>query len=433
MPDDDEIIKKIQEASERYQPAYDEASWADMQRLLDEHLPQKKNKRRIIFLILLALLPIIGIYVAYKFKNPGTAPISANSASRVQNTSAVKLPEVNQLKQPVTEDQKNTAQIQAGRNTNNLSPQKAANKITGTGNSYIQNPSLSQHIPLVKNEHNNITVAITGNSPVNSAPEKTSEEMGAGVIKTDVPANTTDNILNTDEADSLNISKPDNVEGNNKKEDTTKNKVIATTVKKGNDHFKHYWIISAGFGPDVSAVELNNTGKITLQYGLRLGYAISQRFTLHTGFFVSKKIYSVGANDYYARGSFYNNYLQTVDANCKVYEIPLTASYNFARTKKGSWFVSAGLSSYFMKKESYNYLYKYPSGTIYTDNYSVSNKNKHYFSIIDFSAGYERKINEKLSLSAEPYIKLPVTGIGVGKIKLSSAGVLFSVNVKPFK
>ena len=167
MPDDDEIIKKIQEASERYQPAYDEASWADMQRLLDEHLPQKKNKRRIIFLILLALLPIIGIYVAYKFKNPGTVPISANSASTVQNTSAVKLPEVNQLKQPVTEDQKNTAQIQADRNTNNLSPQKATNKITGTGNSYIQNPSLSQHIPLVKNEHNNITSTITGNSPAN--------------------------------------------------------------------------------------------------------------------------------------------------------------------------------------------------------------------------------------------------------------------------
>ena len=91
--------------------------------------------------------------------------------------------------------------------------------------------------------------------------------MGAGVIKTDVPANTTGNILNTDKADSLNISKPDNVEGNNKKEDTAKNKVIATTVKKGNDHFKPYWIISAGFGPDVSAVELNNTGKITLQYG----------------------------------------------------------------------------------------------------------------------------------------------------------------------
>src|SRR6185312_16805004 len=95
MPDDDEIIKKIQEASERYQPAYDEASWADMLRLLDEHLPQKKNKRRIIYLILLTLLPLTGIYVGYKFKNPGTFPISASSTSTVPRASSVKVPEVN--------------------------------------------------------------------------------------------------------------------------------------------------------------------------------------------------------------------------------------------------------------------------------------------------------------------------------------------------
>ena len=427
MPDDDEIIRKIQEASERYHPAYDEAPWADMQRLLDEHLPQKKNKKRIIFLILLTLVPLIGIYVGYKFKNPGTIPISASTASTAPNASPVKAPEVNQLKQPVIEGQKSRAQIQVNSNTNNLSGKK------GTGNSYKRNPSLSQHIPLVKNHHKNTSVTITGNSPENSVPEKT-EEPGTGDADTRVTAKTTPGITNTtNNTDSFDNSKQPNVADKNNKEDAAKNNVTAKALKKDSNHFKHYWIISAGLGPDVSAVKLDNTGKITLQYGLQLGYAISQRFTLRTGFFISKKIYSVGADDYHAQGSYYNNYLQTVDANCKVYEIPLLATYNFAGTKMGGWFLSAGLSSYFMKRESYDYFYKYPGGTTYTDNYTVSNKNKHYFSIIDFSTGYERKINRRLSISAEPYIKLPVTGIGVGKIKLSSAGILFSVNVKPFK
>ena len=436
MPDDDdEIIRKIQEASERYQPAYDETSWADMQRLLDEHLPQKKNRRRIIFLILLALVPLIGIYVGYKFKSPGTVPIFSNSASTAPNTSPVKKPEVNQLKQPVTESQKNQAQIQSNSNTTNLSRKNSTGKITGTGDSYIQNPSPSQRVSLVKNVHKNTTITIAGNSPANEGPEKTSEEMtGDNETRVATNTNTTADVLNTDKtSDSPDINKQPGIADKNNKEDTTKNKVTASALKKDNNHFKHYWIISAAVGPDVSAVKLDNTGKITLQYGIQLGYALSQRFTLRTGFFISKKIYSVGADDYHGQSSYYNNYLQTVDANCKVYEIPLLATYNFAGTKKGRWFVSAGLSSYFMKKESYEYLYKYPAGPTYTENYSISNKNKHYFSIIDFSGGYERKINKTFSISAEPYIKLPVTGIGVGKIKLSSAGVLFSVNVKPFK
>jgi hypothetical protein len=33
---------------------------------------------------------------------------------------------------------------------------------------------------------------------------------------------------------------------------------------------------------------------------------------------------------------------------------------------------------------------------------------------------------------AEPYIKLPLTGVGYGKVKLNSGGVLFSIGVNPF-
>jgi hypothetical protein len=34
---------------------------------------------------------------------------------------------------------------------------------------------------------------------------------------------------------------------------------------------------------------------------------------------------------------------------------------------------------------------------------------------------------------AEPYVKIPLTGVGFGKVKLASAGVLFSVGIHPPK
>jgi len=53
--------------------------------------------------------------------------------------------------------------------------------------------------------------------------------------------------------------------------------------------------------------------------------------------------------------------------------------------------------------------------------------------VLDLSAGYEYTLNKRFSLAAEPYVKLPFSGVGAGKIKLNSAGVLFTLTMKPFK
>jgi len=186
-------------------------------------------------------------------------------------------------------------------------------------------------------------------------------------------------------------------------------------------------------GPDVSGVKLRNTGKVTLTYGGLVSYSINDKFTLRSGFYVANKIYSADKDEYYASsGSTWNTYLQSVDAKCKVYEIPLTVSYNFSKTKNHNLFASAGLSSYFMKRESYIYYYKNSADSTYNWPWSVQNKNKHYFSVLNISAGYEYSVNKRISVTGEPYLKLPLSGIGAGKIKLNSAGVIFTVAIKPF-
>ena len=92
----------------------------------------------------------------------------------------------------------------------------------------------------------------------------------------------------------------------------------------------------------------------------------------------------------------------------------------------------AGLSSYIMKKENYVYWYKMPNGSTYSYTKTINDEYKHYFSVLILSGGYEYRINSSFSLTAEPYIKLPLAGVGYGKIKLNSAGVLFSLKMSPF-
>src|SRR5678809_640137 len=57
---DDEINKRIKEAADRYHPGYNEEAWNKMQQMLDEHLPQKRDWRRIFFYFLLAGLLFCG-------------------------------------------------------------------------------------------------------------------------------------------------------------------------------------------------------------------------------------------------------------------------------------------------------------------------------------------------------------------------------------
>ena len=78
------------------------------------------------------------------------------------------------------------------------------------------------------------------------------------------------------------------------------------------------------------------------------------------------------------------------------------------------------------EREQYSYAY--------TENYRPGywqgewvNANRHYFSVLNLSAGYEHALSTRWSLQAEPYLKIPLTGIGTGKLRLISAGVFFGV------
>jgi hypothetical protein len=211
---------------------------------------------------------------------------------------------------------------------------------------------------------------------------------------------------------------------------STPEKKSKVKSKKGNTFF---FTLSAG--PDVSATGGDKLGKAKLLAGVGLGYTFKDRLTIRSGFYTGRKIYTSSPESYHPPGSFWNYYpnLQKVDADCRVYEIPLSLSYNFSHSSKHQLFASAGISSLLMKKETYNYFYKYSaSGPTVTKKYTIRDQNKHYFSILTLSGGYQKNIGKSFSIVVEPYFKIPLSGVGFGKVKLNSGGILFSAVIKPF-
>jgi hypothetical protein len=191
---------------------------------------------------------------------------------------------------------------------------------------------------------------------------------------------------------------------------------------------------SLSAGPDVSAVSFEEIGRTKLLVGVGVSYNLSNRWAVRSGLFYVTKKYGASPTDYNPPPQFWSYYpdLKSIEADCKVYEVPLVLQYNFSQKSQRNLFVSAGLSSYFMKKEAYEYYSKDALGQTQYQNYTLSNKSSHYLSSLRLSAGYSRKLSDRISLAAEPYFNLPIKGVGYGKVNLYSAGVLFSLNVSPW-
>jgi hypothetical protein len=118
-----------------------------------------------------------------------------------------------------------------------------------------------------------------------------------------------------------------------------------------------------------------------------------------------------------------------VRGNCKVIDIPINIRYNFLRGEKYNVFATTGLSSYLMLKEDYKYIYDVDD-TYLRKSWHTSNENKHFFKVYNVSLGYERRLGQKFSLQAEPFIKLPLAGVGFGKIKLLTTGAFVSIKYR---
>ncbi|HEY4287554.1 MAG TPA: outer membrane beta-barrel protein [Puia sp.] len=205
--------------------------------------------------------------------------------------------------------------------------------------------------------------------------------------------------------------------------DSSKVKPKASSKQKSS--FLYAGLLAA---PDLSTVKFQSTNGVGTTFSLLLGYQFNKRWAVEAGVSLDRKKYYTSA-EYFKLKPYVqpNQDLKSLDGTCYMWEIPINVRYNFSQSEKNKWFATAGLSTYLMTSENYNYNYDWwgPTGNTGTGSkpWDIKKPSQYWFSIINLSAGYEHRIGGIGNLRIEPYVRVPLTGVGTGKLNILSTGV----------
>jgi hypothetical protein len=176
-------------------------------------------------------------------------------------------------------------------------------------------------------------------------------------------------------------------------------------------------------GPDFSTIKYQDIKNIGSGVGLLLGYRFSNHWSVEASGFWSTKKYFTDGKYFDKANANVPAYVELyfLDGGCQMVELPIDVRYEFT-PGKNSFFMTAGLNSYFMKKESYDYKAD-ASGSVYDGHRNYTNSGSNIFSNLQLSGGYQHKLFSKFVIRIEPYLQVPLREVGIGKMPITSAGV----------
>ncbi|MCP1385693.1 hypothetical protein [Runella salmonicolor] len=183
--------------------------------------------------------------------------------------------------------------------------------------------------------------------------------------------------------------------------------------------------------PDLSYIGFDQMKRPGTTLGAMLEYRFSQRISIQAGALRAMKLYDATGSQYIWPEVWNSQKARPsgIEAACKVLDIPLNVRYDITQSANKRWFVSTGITSYKMLNEKYIYTYPPHSYNVKWYDWEGSTGN-YWFGVLNFSMGFERQIGKKISLQAEPYFKLPLAQVGLGKIKLNTAGLFISARYR---
>ena len=454
LGDDSELDHLSREAAGKFSyPG--KPNWEALSKELDKVMPVEEKKRRFIFLWWLLPLLLIGGGVSYWLvsKEEGTSQtvsvthtsVPAAQSESKQNTPVVvpSAKDLNATQKEKTSTSNNTpatsvnSESLSAINEKAVKPSGHINTSQNTNAYKIGSRTLhakadkDKTAVAVINPENTITnTIVTIDQQVNknttsviTADPKTEKAEQKSKINTDLPVKENQTSITETKADQVQDAKPTNSTTDPSTLTGVKEPNKTVTAKKGRG-------LSYAFlaGVDKSTVKFTYGNGPGYNLGAMMGYHFNDKFSIHSGAILTQKNYKLAGQDFTApKGTPISYYkLETVAGYCRMWEIPLLMRYTFTKPQGNSFFLSAGLSSYFMTKENYEYFYYY-NGVPVTKNISYNSTDTHILSILHLSAGYDKPISKSWSLQIEPYAKIPLGGVGFGNIQLSSFGINFSM------
>jgi hypothetical protein len=181
--------------------------------------------------------------------------------------------------------------------------------------------------------------------------------------------------------------------------------------------------LAINFAPDFNGVEQLQSNKVSYSIGAGLIYNISNKLSIEAGAAYGRKSYQTGFSSF--KPVSYNLFQvkpNAVSSGFDVMDIQLNLAYTLLKKGRSSIGIGAGISSYLMLDEQYSF--SYPNiNARGLSSFHTGYQNNHFLGIANLNFSYKRSLTNNVKLAFNPYLKLPLTDLGYGNIRLRSAGM----------
>lgn len=199
---------------------------------------------------------------------------------------------------------------------------------------------------------------------------------------------------------------------------------VQGSAKNNINRSKKQHSIYIGFvsGPAFNEVKNQGLKKTGFDLGIIAGYKFNNRSSVETGLMFAKKYYYSDGKYFLMNKMPAGMQVLSLEGRSTVFEIPVKFRYSLPSKKATYFFSSVGISSYLLTGEKNKYRTLINGAE---QNITSTYKNNHGYiaATFDFSLGFEKKLGKMSSIRIEPYLKIPLKGIGVGSMPVMSTGL----------
>ncbi len=202
-------------------------------------------------------------------------------------------------------------------------------------------------------------------------------------------------------------------------------------TNNNNDSFKRFFIgINAGV--ESSWTPNGQLSQIDYSLGIRTSLYLSPRWGLNLGATYLRDQLVARQGDYSTSEEFWSergitSTLEFTEARGNMIDFSLGGSYSFNHRSQNGFSISADLGNTFMLSEWYDYSFSNEA-----ENFSSNwNRENHsLLSSVSLSSNYRAHLSNNFLLEAGPFLRIPLSGVGHGNLKLSSIGVRIAVGLQ---
>jgi hypothetical protein len=417
----DDMDELFRRAAEGYPLNTDSADWNAVVKKLSVEKPvntdrgssKNKNYRHLLWLLL--LLPAVWVYDNYSFRKSGSnaVNISAKNPANKNLANAEQSKNINPEKSVQPIQPKNLTPVNFSGNGRDIkNPRLNYTTVVANNSSPVQNDlSISVRTPNNKPDKKEMESIL----PVNNNGEP--DDIKNGNKKTTAIE------INNDKKE---FNRVDTSVNNN--QDAAQKQINKKQKQKQKQKQKGLYagiIIS----PDISTVKFQSVKNVGVTFGLVIGYQLNKKISVESGVAWDKKFYYSEGKYFSTKRVYTNAQIKNVDGLCEMIEIPFLLKYNFKSLGKTNFSASAGWSSYFMKNEKYDFTID-NNGQQYQNSSTYKNSSTNLLAVANFSVGYNRALRQNITLRIEPYIKIPLKGVGIGSLPIMSTGLNIGITKK---